>query len=124
MGSSKGKISIDRIRQLARVFSALILLLTILVALGHIFGDEPVVEDYPPIENLMPIILGLSVAGLAVAWRWEGIGSTLTLVFFMAHLGLFWVVRGEFFPLGVLAVFLPIPITALMFLWCWWKSRD
>jgi hypothetical protein len=118
------KSSIGRIRQLARVFSALIILLTILIAVGHIFGDEPVVEDYPPIENLMPIILGLSVVGLAVAWRWEGLGGTLTLVFFMAHLGLFWVVRGVFFPLGVLAVFLPIPITALMFLWCWWKSRD
>lgn len=124
MDSSQRSISTDRIRQMARVFSALIILLTILIAAGHIFGDEPVVEDYPPIENLMPIILGLSVVGLAVAWRWEGIGGTLTLVFFLAHLGLFWAVRGEFFPLGVLAVFLPIPITALMFLWCWWKSRD
>jgi hypothetical protein len=124
MDSSKDIFSVDRIRQLARVFSAIIILLTILIAVGHIFGDEPVVEDYPPIENLMPIILGLSVAGLGIAWRWEGIGSALSIIFFLAHLGLFQAVRGEFFPLGILAVFMPIPITAFLFLWCWLRSHE
>jgi hypothetical protein len=116
--------TVDRVRQAARVFSFLIILITLLIALGEFFGDEPVVEDYPPIENVMPIILILSVAGLAVSWRWEAVGAGITLGFFAAHLILFWVVRGRFFPLGVLAVFSPIPITALMFLWSWWKSRE
>lgn len=114
---------VRQVRQAARVFSFLIVLLTLLIAIGHIIGDEPVVEDYPPIENLMPIIMLLSVAGLAVAWRWEAIGAAITLGFFVIHLVLYWAVRGRFFPLGVLAIFLPIPLTALMFLWVWWKSQ-
>lgn len=122
MTTSSGPISVDQIRKLARVFSAVIILLTILIAVGHIFGDEPVAEDYPPIENLLPIILGLSVVGLGVAWRWEAPGSFLTIFFFLAHLGLFQAVRGEFFPLGMLLVFMPIPITAFLFLWCWLRS--
>jgi hypothetical protein len=123
MMTNQKNTTVDRVRQAARVFSFLIILLTILIALGHIFGDEPVVEDYPPIENLMPIIMLMSVAGLGLSWRWEVAGSIVTLGFFAVHLVLFWAVRGRFFPLGALAVFLPIPITALMFSWCWWKSR-
>jgi hypothetical protein len=124
MTAETGKLSVDRIRQAARVFSFLIILITLLIALSHIFGEEPVVEDYPPIENLMPIILLLSVVGLAVSWRWEALGAVITLTFFLVHLVLFWVVRGYFFPFSALAVFLPIPITALMFLWSWWKTRS
>jgi hypothetical protein len=123
MTIDKQDVWLNRIRQMARVFSFIIILLTVLIAAGHIIGDEPVVEDYPPIENLMPIIMALSVLGLGVAWRWEAVGAGITLGFFVIHLILFWAVRGRFFPLGVLAVFSPIPITALMFLWCWWKTR-
>lgn len=124
MIAKKQELWVERIRLMARVFSFLIIVLTILIVVGHIFDDEPVVEDYPPVENLMPVILGLSVVGLAIAWRWEGLGGAISIGFFLAHLGVFWVVRGEFFPLGVLAVFLPLPITATMFLWCWWRSRE
>ena len=124
MDTGQAVFSLARIRRLARIFSAIIILLALLITLGHIFGDEPVVEDYPPIENVMPILVGLSVVGLGIAWRWELLGAVLSIGFFTAHLILFWVVRGEFFPLFALVVFLPIPITAFMFLWSWWRSRE
>jgi hypothetical protein len=124
MDTEQGFFPLDRIRRLARIFSAILILLAVLIAVGHIFGDEPVTEDYPPIENVMPLLVGLSVVGLGIAWRWELLGAVLSLGFFIAHLILFWVVRGEFFPFFALVVFLPIPITAFMFLWCWWRSRE
>jgi hypothetical protein len=123
MTTSINNTTVNRVRMAARVFSFLIILIAVLIVLGHFFDEEPVVEDYPPIENLMPIVMLLSVAGLGVAWRWEAVGAVINLGFFGAHLLLFWAVRGRFFPLGALAVFLPIPITGLMFLWCWWRSR-
>jgi len=32
-------------------------------------------KDYPAIENLIPLTLILSVLGLGIAWRWEGLAS-------------------------------------------------
>lgn len=79
--------SISRIRKIARIWSLLIIFLALLAAAGYILNwirtgtaDPYAVENYPPIENLPPILEFLAVTGLAVAWRREGVGGLITAV--------------------------------------------
>ena len=64
-----------------------------------------------------------SVVGMFLAWRWEGLGGVINAGFFLANLGLYWVLREKFFPLKALAIFSPVLITGMLFLVCWWRSR-
>jgi hypothetical protein len=123
MSAETGIRGLRWLRRIARIVTLLILAVTLVVVVGHLFGSEPIEEDYPPIENLLPILMALSVVGLGIALRWEGLGATISLGFFVAHMALFWAIRGEFFPFGMLIVFTPLPLTAVLFLICWWRSR-
>ena len=116
-------ISISRLRRIARISSVVLIAFTIVMAVGHLFGSEPVEVDYDPIENILPVIMSLSVFALAIAWSREGWGGALSLALFVLVLILDWIIRGSFFPLGVLLVFLPLPATALLFLVCWYRSK-
>jgi hypothetical protein len=119
--------SVDRsmkwIRRIARILSALILVITLIMLIGHIVVPEPTEADYPPVENLLPLIMCLSVLGLGIAWRWEGLGGAVSIVFFLVHLVVYWVIRQRFFPLRALLIFSPVPITGVLFLVYWWRSR-
>lgn len=94
-----------------------IIAITLFMFIGHVFFPEPTIEDYPPIENLLPVIMLMSVLCLASVWRWEQWGGALSLCFFIIHLGLYWIIRGHFFPLAVLITFSPLPFTAVLFLY-------
>ena len=113
-----------RIRRIARISSVVILVFTMVSIIAHLVAPEPNEVDYPPIENLLPVIVVLSVLGLSIAWRWEGLGGAVSVGFFLVHLALYWAIRQRFFPLRALAVFSPLPITGVLFLVCWWRSRD
>jgi hypothetical protein len=110
-------------RRIARALSVVIIAITLFIAVGHLVAPEPVEADYPPVENLLPLVMVLSVLGLGLAWRWEGLGAAITLGFFGLHLILYWAIRGRFFPLQMLPIFSPVVITGLLFLACWWRSR-
>jgi cytochrome bd-type quinol oxidase subunit 2 len=110
-------------RRIARVLSLLIIGIALIVLIMNLVMEEPVEEDYPPIENLLLAVMGLSILGLGLAWRWEGLGGAVCLGFFVVHLALYWAIRGRFFPLPVLLTFSPLPIAGLLFLACWWRSR-
>jgi hypothetical protein len=116
-------LTLKWIRRIARTLSVLILGITLVMAIAHLVVPEPTEADYPPIENLLPVIMFLSVLGLGIAWRWEGLGGALCVGFFVVHLALYWVIRQQFFPLRALATFLPLPITGILFLLSWWRSR-
>jgi hypothetical protein len=119
--------SVDRsmvwLRRVARISSGLIIGITLVVLVGHIIEPEPVEVDYPPIENLLPVIMCLSVLGLGIAWRWEGLGGGISVVFFLIHLVVYWAIRQRFFPLRALLIFSPVPITGILSLIYWWRSR-
>ncbi len=114
--SDKTSIRLKRLRLLTRVFSGGVIGIAFLFALGHILFPEPTVEDYPWVENLLPILLLFSVIALATAFRWETLGGALSLAFFILQLLLFWVIRGHFFPLFALLPLLPVPIAAALFI--------
>jgi hypothetical protein len=82
------------------------------------------VEDYPPIENLLPVIMTLSVLGLAVAFRWEGVGGAINVGLFLVHYGVFWAIRGEPFPFRAVPMLLAAVVPGVLFLVCWWSTRS
>jgi hypothetical protein len=112
-------------RRIARVWSLIVIGFTLFMAVAHIVSPEPeMAVDYPPIENLLPVIMVLSVAGLAIAWRWEGIGGAINVGFFVVHLGLYWIIRGRFLPLMAFPMFAAVVIPGVLFLICWWRMRS
>jgi len=63
--------------RIARIWSLVIIGITLVVVIAHVVVPEVNGMDYPPSENLLPLAMCLSVAGLGVAWRWEGLGGLL-----------------------------------------------
>ena len=112
------------IRWIARICSIVIIGFTLVMVIAHVVIPDPNATDYPPIENLLPLAMCLSVLGLGVAWRWEGLGGAISVAFFLANLGLYWAIRQKFFPLRALAVLSPVLITGTLFLVCWWRTRS
>jgi hypothetical protein len=125
----------NRIRWIARIWGTLVVAFTLLMLIGYAWNwlttgkaDPHAVEDYPPIENVPPLLGVLSVLGLGVAWRWEGLGAAITIVFNLAGLPVLlihWpITRG--FPRYLVAPYgtwMIIAIPGVLFLICWRRSK-
>ena len=101
---------------IARIISVPILLFTLVTVFAHIIFPESEPGTYPPVENWLPVLMTLSVIGLALAWRWEYMGGAVTIAFFIIHLYAYWRIREQFFPLNVLVLFSPLFIDGVLFL--------
>ena len=78
--------------------------------------------NYPPMENLIPLTLTLSVVGLAIVWQLEYLGEAMNIDFFLLSFAIhFWMVSLRSYPLLV-AIALPTP--GVLFLICWRTSRQ
>lgn len=117
-----------RLRWIARIWSIVIIIFTLIMLIGYTVNwvqtgtaDPHAMEDYPAIENLIPLVLILSVLGLGLAWRWEGLGGAINIGFFLVNLAVhFWLISPRPYPY-LIAIALPTP--GILFLLCWWISR-
>lgn len=123
------------VRRIARVWGALVITVIVLILMGYVSNwiktgtmDPHAVEDYPPIENLPPLFIFLSAVGLGIAWRWEGVGGALAVVFQLVNLPvllMYWPIT-ERFPNYLIAPYgisVMVAIPGLLFMICWWRSR-
>ncbi|MGC9357945.1 MAG: DUF7670 domain-containing protein [Anaerolineae bacterium] len=122
-------------RWIARIWSVPIIVFAILMLLGYAWNlvtigraDPHAVEDYPPIENLPPLFAFLSILGLAIAWRWEGIGGAIAVLFSLAALPVLlihWPIAHDFprYLVAPYGTWLLILIPGILFLLCWWRSK-
>ncbi len=123
------------IRRIARIWSAPIILYSLLQLTGYAWNwltigkaDPYAVEGYPFIEAVPPILLFLGVIGLAIAWRWERLGGTINLVFLLGVVVVLLITR----PLTDDLSFVLIPylmtivvaIPGILFLVYWQRSRE
>jgi hypothetical protein len=116
------------LRWIARIWATLVIAFALLMLIGSAWNwvtigkaDPYAAEDYPPTENLIPITLGLSVLGLAIAWRWEGLGGAIAIVFHLATLAVHhWLLSPRPYPYPVTII---IATPGVLFLVCWWRSR-
>jgi hypothetical protein len=123
------------IRWIARIWGTLIAVCTLLVLIGYAGNwvttgkvDPHAVEDYPPIENLPPLLALLSVLGLCVAWRWEGLGGAIAVVFNLAGLPVLlihWPIAHAFprYLVAPYGTWMIIAIPGILYLVCWWRSK-
>jgi hypothetical protein len=123
------------IRGAARIWGTLLIAVTLLIAIGHASSwvttgraDPYAVEDYPPIENLPPLFALLSVLGLGIAWRWEGLGGGIAVGFSLAYLPVLlihWPIADGFprYLVAPYGVWMVIAIPGVLYLICWWRSR-
>jgi len=88
--SDSGDRGMKRIRLVARIWSAPIIIYSLMMFTGYAWNwltigkaDPYAVEGYPFIEAVPPILLFLGVIGLAIAWRWERLGGAINLVFLL-----------------------------------------
>ena len=115
------------IRKIARIWSIVIIALTLFILIAEIIGTfvpvQSMNEPYPWYENLIPLSLVLSVVGLAIAWRWEGFGSVLCIFFIISTYVMYVAfVRSDRGLYIVPLILLPILIPGILFLVSWLRS--
>jgi hypothetical protein len=113
-----------RLRWTARIWALVVVGIALLIVIGNLVSPNMSEADYAPIENLIPLTLFLSVLGLAVAWRWELAGGLINIGFFLGNLAVYWVINREFLEPFVIVLLSPLFIPGLLFLVCWWRSKD
>jgi hypothetical protein len=123
------------IRWIARIWGTLIVAFILLVVIGYAWNwvttgqaDPYAVDDYPPIENVPPLFALLSALGLAIAWRWEGLGGAIAVFFNLAAvpvLLIHWPIAHDFprYLVAPYGVWMAIGVPGILFLVCWWRSK-
>ena len=122
-----------RMRWIGRIWSIVIIGIALLFLAGYAWNwvttgkaDPHAVENYPPIENLPPLLMLLSVLGLGIAWRWEGLGGAITVVFQLAMLPLLlihWPITQDSRFVAPYLILMTIATPGILFLVCWRRSR-
>lgn len=123
------------LRWIARIWASVVIAVTLFVVVGYGWtwittgtADPYAAEEYPPVENIPPLFAALSVVGLAIAWRWEGIGGAIAVIFNLAAypvLLIHWPIAQNFprYLLAPYGVWMMIAIPGVLFLICWRRSR-
>ncbi len=110
------KKMLQTVRWIARVTSLMLLLFWGFFIVAHFLGGNEAPARPLTARDCVSIAAMLgSLAGLAVAWRREFAGGTMTLAAVLLGTVVNW--RVLLFPSTL------IPLNALLFLFCWWRSR-
>jgi len=124
-----------RMRWIARIWGTLVLVIVLFILIGSVWGritateaDPYVEEGYPFIENLPPLFALLSALGLGLAWRWEGLGGAIAVIFNLAGLPVLlmhWPITRDFarYLIAPYGIWIAIAIPGILFLICWWRSK-
>ncbi|MGD8456588.1 MAG: hypothetical protein PVF83_09400 [Anaerolineales bacterium] len=122
MEEQQEKVKLTPLQRVARIWSAIVIVFAILILIGELAFPHTG-EDYPPIENLLPVLMMLSVASLGLAWKRELLGGILNIVFFLANYVLYWVINARPFPLNGLAILSLAVVPGILFVISWRRSR-
>ena len=133
--SDSGDRGTKRIRLVARIWSAPIILYSLLILTGYAWNwltigkaDPYAVEGYPFIEAVPPILLFLGVLGLAIAWRREKLGGVINLVFLLGVIVVLLIskpITDDFFRSAVpYLITIVVAIPGILFLVCGRRSSD
>lgn len=122
------------IRWIARIWGAFVLVVALLILLGSAWNwvttgeaDAHAGDDYPPIENLPPVLMLVAALGLGIAWRWEGFGGAIavgsqlvTLPVLLVH----WPIAEDFprYLVAPYGTWMAVTIPGALFLVCRWRS--
>ena len=122
------------ISRIARIWSFPIIVCSLIMLIGYAWNwvtigkaDPYAVEGYPLVEALPPILMFISVLGLGIAWRWEGLGGAIALVFQLSTLILLLIqtpITEDFYRSAIpYLLLMVITIPGILFLIYWWRLR-
>ena len=107
------------IRWIARILGGLVATLILVYTVG---GIPHIIEHLNPRQYINPITLFLSALGLIIAWRREGLGGAISVIFILINLVAGrWLLSLQDPPYIQLFIF---AIPGILFLYCWWQSRN
>jgi hypothetical protein len=114
---------INLVRRIARLWSAMIVALGVIIFVAEIIeASTTELNPYPWYENLIPFTLFTAIAGLALAWRWEGLGGAMAVISVAVNLGTYILTEREAVGI-VLLILTPVLIPGILMLYCWYRSR-
>lgn len=109
---------LDALRWSARVLS----ILAVSVVLVCAFGEGSNLSHFTARELVLFVFFPVGVClGMALAWRWEGLGGTITVASLVAFYLVDWLMSSSF-PRGFALVALAAP--GILFLLCWLWTRS
>jgi hypothetical protein len=114
--TSSTQDSTNSLRRLARLWSAAVIIATLFVGFQNLREPLQYIPDDMAKTTLVTLTLLLSVFGLALAWRWELLGGSVNLFFFLLSVILYWLVNGEFLHLSSLALMSLLIVPGILFL--------
>ncbi len=107
------------LRWVARILGTLIVVFSLFFFIANVIeqGEMPN-PDFG--HGLVTFLYIIALIGFLIAWRWEGFGGILSAIslVFMATVNVIWVHAAK--DPGSEIIFV---IPALLFIYCWWKSR-
>ena len=120
---SKLSVISSRIRGVARIWSMLVWLLALILVIGTRNIPSSSSLANAPLDILIPISLLISLIGLGIAWRWEGWGILINLVFYLAILPIYWLLHGEWIHLSIMVGLSPVILPGVLFALSWILSK-
>jgi hypothetical protein len=125
MSSNSSKLSVisSRIRGVARIWSALVWLLAMILVVGsrNLPSSSNLVNAH--LDILIPISLLISLIGLGIAWRWEGWGILINFTFYFAILPIYWLLHQEWIHFSIMVGLSPVILPGVLFAFSWILSK-
>ena len=112
------------LRGVARVWSILVWLLALILILGSRNAPTSLTLDNGPLDWLIPLMLVISLAGLAVAFRREGWGVLINFAFYLAIVPIYGLLHGEWMHFSIMIGLSPVILPGVMFGAAWILSRQ
>jgi hypothetical protein len=125
MMSNSSSVShiVSRIRGVARVWSALVFILALILVIGTRFAPTTI-RGNTPFDILIPFSLLISMIGLGIAWCWEGWGALINILFYLAVVPIYWLLHREWIDLSVMVGLSPVILPGVLFGVAWFLSRN
>lgn len=111
------------IRRVARVWSILVFLLALILVIGT--RNAPPASDLlnGRFDFLIPLALLTSLLGLGIAFRWEGWGALINLLFYLAVVPLYAILQGEWIHFSIMVGLSPVILPGVLFAVAWLLDR-
>ncbi|MEN8193687.1 MAG: hypothetical protein ABFS12_12770 [Bacteroidota bacterium] len=108
------------LRWIARIIGTLVVVFFLMLFIGEFFRKGYISFNYP----LMSVFMGLSMIGILLAWRWEGIGGFLGAISIVIFdlVNIFWYQTPKMTSTIIGSLLWLIP--SIIFIYCWWTTKD